>query len=318
MTGLLIGLAGLLVLTIVFFWLTLRVARARSWLVKVPGFLIFGLLTLLFAAFTVASARGAYEILRSHGNPVANVQVQSIPAQVQRGQQFANLCIGCHSSSGQFPLDGSTESFTPPPLATLFAPNLTPGGRLKDWSDGEIVRAIREGIGRDGRALLIMPSETFHNLSDADAQAIIAYLRSQPAVQHDTPERQVTVLGAAIIGSGMFPTAAQSPITEPVTAPPPGPTADYGRYLVGWTGCTACHGANLTGGASGGFGPPGGPNISTVGKRWDQAGFIRAIRTGATPDGKTLDNEQMPWQEYNAVFTDDDLRAIYAYLQTLP
>jgi mono/diheme cytochrome c family protein len=318
MTGLLISIAVLAILTLFFLWLTVRAIRARSWLVKIPGVLIFGVLTLLLGALTGVSAIGAYELGRPRSNPVPNVQVTSNAAQIARGQQFANLCIGCHSTSGNFPLDGGAESFAPAPLATLYAPNLTPGGELKDWSDGEIMRAVREGVGKDGRALLIMPSDTFHNLADADAQSIIAFLRSQPAVQRTTPERQVTVLGAALVGSGMLPTAAQAPITQPVVAPAAGPTADYGRYLVSWSGCITCHGANLTGGVSSGFGPPAGPNISTVGKRWDQAGFARAIRTGATPDGKNLDPDEMPWKEYTAVFSDEDLRAIYAYLQSLP
>jgi hypothetical protein len=77
----------------------------------------------------------------------------------------------------------------------LWAANLTPA-HFKNWSDGEIVRAIREGVGKDGRSLVIMPSEVFHNLSDADVQAIVAVLLAQPAVEPDTPTKQFNVLGA--------------------------------------------------------------------------------------------------------------------------
>jgi mono/diheme cytochrome c family protein len=317
MTGLLIGLAVLLILTILFLWLFIRSLRARSLLLKIPGLLIFGLLTLLFGAVTVVSARGAYELYRPRNNPVRDVQIASNPQMIARGQQFANLCIGCHSSSGQLPLDGGAESFLPPMLATLYAPNLTPGGPLKDWSDGEVLRALREGIDKNGHALIIMPSDTFHNLSDADAQAIVAYLRSQPPITHDLPDRQVSILAAAMVGAGMFPTSAQAPITEPVISPPAAATADYGRYMVSWTGCQTCHGANLTGAPNSDFGPPGGPNILEPVKRWDQAGFIRAIRTGTTPDGKNLNPEEMPWKEY-AAFSDTDLQAIYTYIHSLP
>ena len=82
---------------------------------------------------------------------------------------------------------------------------MTPGGPLKDWSDGEIVRAIREGLDRDGRPLLIMPSDAFHHLSDDDVQNLVAYLRSQPAVQHATPARDMNLLGLILVGAGLFP-----------------------------------------------------------------------------------------------------------------
>ena len=67
-----------------------------------------------------------------------------------------------------------------PPVGTLYGANLTPAGEIKDWSDGEIIRAIREGVHKTGRSLIIMPSEVFRHLSDVDVQAIVAYfVRSQ-------------------------------------------------------------------------------------------------------------------------------------------
>lgn len=151
-------------------------------------------------------------------------------------------------------LGGSNFTEGGPPIGTVYAPNLTPGGHLNDWSDGEIIRAIREGVHKSGRSLIIMPSEIFHNLSDADAQAIVAYLRSQPTVMPDTPPNSLNVIGALFTAALPIFTV-QQPSAQAIVAPPVGVSADYGKYLIGILGCQICHGANLADGG-GGFGPP--------------------------------------------------------------
>jgi hypothetical protein len=102
-------------------------------------------------------------------------------------------------------------------VATLYPPNLTPAGEIKNWSDGELIRAIREGVHQSGRPLLIMPSDEFHNLSDADVRSVVAYLRSQRAVKHDantdTPSNGVNLFGALYVGAGIFDMSVQPPIT---------------------------------------------------------------------------------------------------------
>jgi mono/diheme cytochrome c family protein len=246
---------------------------------------------------------------------VSPVKVGMTPDQVTRGERLAHICTDCHSSSGQLPLDGSKDNLLAggPPFGTIYAPNLTPGGPLKDWSDGEIIRATREGIGKDGRPLVIMPSMAMHNASDADAQALVAFLRSQPAVEHATPARDLNAFAAAFIGIGLFPTSAQEPITQPVVAPPTG-TASYGKYLVHALGCTDCHGLNYTG-SVGGFGPSG-PNLTLVVPQWSQADFINLFRKGLDPSGRLI-GDQMPWKSYNAAFTDSELADVYSFLHAL-
>ncbi len=152
-------------------------------------------------------------------------------------------------------------------------------------------------------------------MSDDDVQAVVAYLRSQPAIANDSPETSLGLLGALVIGSGMFQTSAQPPITGPVAAPPAGQTKEYGGYLVGIAACRTCHGPTLSGGG-GGF-VPAGPNLAAIVPSWTDAQFIATIRNGADPSGHTLDPEEMPWRALSATFTDDDLRAIYAYVRDL-
>ena len=103
----------------------------------------------------------------------------------------------------------------------------------------------------------------------------------------------------------------QVPIDAPVVAPPSGPTAEYGRYLSTVGGCVACHGPELAGGQSGQECAPPAPSLVAFVKQHSEADFIKTIRTGVTPEGRTL-SEYMPWGIYQK-FSDDDLRALCAH-----
>jgi mono/diheme cytochrome c family protein len=224
-------------------------------------------------------------------------------------------CAGCHStnSSAERPiLDGQTFAEIAA-LAAVDAPNLTPGGPLKEWTDGQIIRAIREGIDKDGHALFLMPSAEYHTLSDMDVQALVAYLRTQPPVSKDPAPRRLTFLGTMLVGAGRLHLSDQSP-AQNVTAPPRGPTVAYGSHLADVSGCRTCHGPALDA-QNIPQGPPPGPNLRVV-KGWTEEQFLRALREGVDPSGKKL-AEQMPWRQYGRG-TDDDLRALYAYLKSLP
>lgn len=235
---------------------------------------------------------------------------------ISRGEAIARTCAGCHSSNGQLPLAGQDflGENSGPPMGTLWAANLTPA-HLGSWSDGEIVRAIREGVGRDGRSLMIMPAGAFRNLSDDDVLALVAYLRSQPAVEPSSPPRQLNVLGAIMLAT-VIPDhilTAQPPHTEPVIAPPRAATAAYGGYLI-LLGCQHCHGTDFRG-SPGGDGPPPSPSLVGFAKTHTVAEFVSTLRTGVKPNGTPL-NEEMPWRDLEK-FSDDDFAAMALYLQTL-
>ena len=314
-----VGVGILIILLLLFGFLTWRSWRARNRVIKWVGTIVAGLLTLLVAIVTGAGLYGFTLLNRTHTNPVQQIKVASTPDQIARGQKLAMACTGCHTTNGQLPLAGQNFSGDGgPPVGTLYAANLTPGGETKDWTDGEIIRAIREGIHKDGRSLLIMPASNYRTFSDEDVQALVAFLRSQPPAP-PTPPTNINLVGALLvtISGGAFLTA-QEPIAGPVSAPPAGPTAEYGKYLAYTVGgCRDCHGPSFSGGTPDSNGPPAGPNITTVGQRWSEADFLKAIRTGTRPDGTQL-REEMPWKEISNFASDDDLRAIYAFLKTLP
>jgi mono/diheme cytochrome c family protein len=166
-----------------------------------------------------------------------------------------------------------------------------------------------------------MPSEEYYYFSDADLGAVIAYLKTLPPVDNVLPSNELRPLGRALVAFGeITPSADTIDHTAPrPTAPPPGVTAAYGAYLAETGGCRGCHGPGLSGGPLPG-GPPDTPvptNISPAGiGSWTEADFFRALRTGARPDGSRID-PFMPWG-YTSQMTDDEIRAVWLYLQTVP
>jgi len=213
-----------------------------------------------------------------------------------------------------------------PPVGTLYAPNLTPSGNIADWTDGEVIRAIREGIDQDGRSLLIMPSVNFRNMSDDDVHALVAYLRSQPAEGEPAPDTQFNLLGAIFMNLSDFRVAQQS--VGHVTAPPQADTSAYGKYLVDVMGCRDCHGDQLQGKVENGQpGPPPGPNLTQIVPQWTEAEFVTFFNTGTLPGGSKVpiltlksgfSEPRMPWQMVRAATTDDELKALFTYLHNLP
>lgn len=312
-----VGLLILVALATLAAWLITRARRATHVAVKWIGLVLSSVMTLAFTLAICVALVGFYKLNFPRRPPVANVKVTGTPAQLARGAKFAAICAGCHSLDGKPPLVG--RNFFEgggPPAGTMYAPNLTPASEIKDWSDGEVIRAIREGVHKNGRALIIMPSEVFRNLSDVDVQSIVAYLRSQPAAGPNTPPAKLNVLGAFLIGA-VLPTAVQPAIIQPVVMPAEGTSPEYGKYLVSVLACQVCHGENLAGRKPGGLGPPAGPNLTAIVPNWTAETFVHVLRTGLDPSGRKLLPE-MPWKAVSAFASDDDLNAMYAYLHSLP
>jgi len=144
-----------------------------------------------------------------------------------------------------------------------------------------------------------------------DIEALIAYLRSRPAIGAQTPNPpdRFNLLGLMMLGAGLLPSG--SPVfTGAVKAPGKSPTAEYGEYILSYQDCRACHGASLTGGVPGQIAPVG-PSLQLV-KSWKVEQFIATFRTGKDPTGRQL-SEVMPWRTIGQM-DDDELTAIYEYL----
>jgi cytochrome c553 len=265
-----------------------------------------------------AQLRKTYQI------DVTPPDIPSDAASIERGRHLVtavSMCAACHSASLDAPnLAGNLFLDIPP--ARLGAPNLTSGagGIGGSYTAADWARTIRHGVRPDGTPLLFMPTANFYHLSDTDLGAIIAYIKSLPPVDNQPPTSQVYPLGRALMAAGQLglPAAELDHTAPRIPAPPPGRTAAYGRYLTTISTCRDCHGANLSGGPIDEPGAPPAPNLTPGGalRGWSEADFINALRTGLRPGGSEL-RAPMPWQVAGQM-TDDELGAIFRYLQSLP
>jgi mono/diheme cytochrome c family protein len=310
-----IGLVTLIAIAALLVWLSIRARRIKNSFLKWGGAGLAGLLAAVFGLVSLIMIAGLYK-LHSRSAPVPDLKVAGTPEQIQRGQGIAKgFCATCHSTTGTLTGGADYGKHFPRPIGSLIVANLTPAGQLKHWSDGEIFRAIRNGVDADGHWLVFMSNINAGKLSDEDIKALIAYIRSLPAAGQETvnPPDQFSLLGVLMLGAGMVP-GGHPVFTGVITAPPKAPTAQFGEYILSYQDCRLCHGASLTGGVEGQLGAIG-PDLNLV-KEWNPEEFIATMRTGTDPGGHQL-SAQMPWRAIGRM-DDEELRAVYEYLTHLP
>lgn len=285
--------------------------RVLKWI----GIGLGGLVGLIALAAVVLSILGGARLNKTHDIQAEAIAIPGDDAALARGEFLTNaICTSCHGPdlSGQVMLDE-------PPIGTVYAANITGLGHTH--SDADMVKAIRHAVDQDGRQLVIMPAEVFINFSAEDLGAVIAYLKTVPAVDNDVPEPELTFMGRVLLAAGMFGDIFPAeyidhgqPFPE---MPPIGANVEYGAYLGNF--CESCHGPNLTGGQPPDPAAPAAPNLTPGGELagWSEEEFIRMLRTGVTPSGRELNPEYMPWDAFGQ-FSDDELRGLWMYLQSLP
>ncbi|MBI5170562.1 MAG: cytochrome C [Candidatus Eisenbacteria bacterium] len=247
-------------------------------------------------------------------------------------------CGGCHGdptmreqaeAGEEIPLTGGFEFSIPP--GKFYPRNITPDSAtgIGAFTDGQIARALRDGVGNDGRALL--PFMEMQGLSDEDLVAVISYLRSQPPVHHVVPDHQYNFLGTIVKA-----TVLSKPVGPKETPPvrnPSGATIENGRYLVeAVANCWACHterdyntgqmvGAHLAGGKMpDDFNPkriwfP--PNLTSDPATGRLAQFTEDEFVARFHAGRLIPGSPMPWSEFRGLH-EEDVRAIYRYLKSVP
>lgn len=287
--------------------------------------------------------------------PAPELPVAYTPEQVARGDYLVNevlLCFDCHSERDWTMYSGPAR----PPLGAgrpcldrdskpvginfgsggfpgrLCIRNITPDPEtgIGAWTDGEIARAIREGVSRDGDALFpIMPWFMYTGMSDEDVAAVIAYLRAQPPVKSFRPERRLDF--PLNVLNRLYP----RPLDGPVPAVDRSDTVAWGQYLTKIARCEFCHtprirrsvnpvpGRLMAGGVPFFMGRDMHysknltPHAEGLGD-WTKELFIARFRLTTAPfPVKEEDNSEMNWVEFSGM-SDEDLGAIWDYLQTLP
>ncbi|MEP2784231.1 MAG: c-type cytochrome [Pseudoruegeria sp.] len=257
--------------------------------------------------------------------------VVSAEPSVERGEYLVRGiagCGNCHTPMGpEGPVAGEelTGRFVDKNEAfSAYAPNITPAGRVAEWSDAELAKAIREGLRPDGTLIgPPMPYAMYRGLSDNDVMSIVAFLRTVPAVESEVP--------ASVYNIPLPP--AYGPPVGVVADIPAGVSVEYGAYLAGPVAhCMECHTpmgpkgpmveTNL---GQGGFefhGPWGTSISSNLTNHADglesysDEELKKMIVMGERPDGSPM-LPPMPYG-YLAQMSDDDLNAIVLYLRSLP
>jgi mono/diheme cytochrome c family protein len=304
-------LAGLVCLALLGGALMVRNQHVGNRIVRRIG---LGASFLVTLAATIAAALMVAGMMARKGRaaPVPELSIAATPAVIERGEVIANsFCAGCHSRLGSLQGGGDFGHEFSLPLGSFVPANLTPAGPLRHWSDGQVFRAIRNQVDAEGHWLMIMSYTNVGRLSDADIEAVIAYLRSVPARGDVTsePADRLSALGLAMLGAGLLP-KSKPVFTGVITAPPQGPSALYGDYVAAFSGCHECHGATLSGRQGDGLAPAA-PGLRQV-RTWAAAQFLATLRTGIDPYGHEL-STAMPWQSFGKL-SDDDLTALYEHV----
>jgi mono/diheme cytochrome c family protein len=274
------------------------------------------------AAFSLAVWMGEQKAQRF-------VQVRVVPVPYVRDAQALRLgkylfesrgCGGCHGMQGR-----GLVMIDAPDGMLVRAPNITPhpASAVAGYTEGDWVRAIRHGVDRKGRALLVMPSQEYNRLNDGDFAALVAYVRSLPAAEGETALVRLPLLARALYGAGALQDAAgridhRLPPSRPV---PVAATVEHGAYVANM--CIGCHGPKLSGGPVPGAPPhwPPAANLTAAEggamARYDTPEkFAAMMRGGLRPDGSAID-AAMPFPSLRNL-SEVDLRAMHAYLATLP
>lgn len=258
-------------------------------------------------------AIGSSRVNRTYEIQTAALSLVTDSAGLARGEHLTRIygCTECHTANF------GGQVFADEPPFRVVASNLTSGqgGVASQYSTPELFdRAIRHGVGADGKSLMVMPSKAYHRLSDEDAAHIISYLMQVPPVDNVLPATQVRPLGRLLSAVALDPAMEVNTAPARGSGPPSGATVEFGQYYAS-TICAYCHGDDLRGMQPPNPGSPPAPDLAAAG-RWTPEQFIHTLRTGTTPGNRQLNPEFMPWP-MTAHATDAELLGLHAYLATL-
>ena len=309
-------------------------------LILLPGTGIFVLLAILLACCTSNSA-----------NTTSNSSKEdSLQKVIARGSYLANhvaACMHCHSQrdftkyagptipgtegGGGEKFDQSIFSAIP---GTIYSRNITPDSStgIGTWTDQEILRAITQGISKNGDTLFpLMPYANFNRMAKSDLMSIIAYLRTLKPIRNAIPARQLM-----IPISMAYPAQVLNKTIDGNLCPPQSDSIRYGGYLVGIAGCGDCHTPYVKGHpdfsrpfaggnnftlptftvASANITPDSASGIGT----WDEATFLNKFTVCRQEKGYNFNpgkyNTVMPIVAFSGM-NDGDLKSIYVYFRSI-
>lgn len=273
-----------------------------------------------------------------------DLKVEITPARLERGEYLAthvSACVDCHSTRDWTRFAGPIEPGSIGSGGELFdqkigfpgevyVPNITPY-HLKEWTDGELYRAIAGGVKKDGSAIFpIMPYKFYGQMDKEDIYSIIAYIRTLPAKETGVPERKLNFPLNFLVNT--MPSKA-----DPRPVPSENSQVAYGAYLVNAAACKDCHTKKDNGTPLEGMDYAGGspfqltqgtvyssnitPDNDTGIGKWTREQFVTRFKSHEDPSAAKVlaDGDRqtiMPWTVYGGMKV-KDLEAMYAYLRTV-
>jgi len=281
--------------------------------------------------------------------PVSAARVRMTPERMARGKYlFEHVadCGRCHSGRdfgrvggplvpGREGCGNILSTFLHGMPGLVVASNITPDVEtgIGSWSDGEKIRAIREGVDKDGNALLpMMPYTDYRLMSDMDVESVVAYLDSLAPIRHALPKTHVDFPINLLIKS------VPRPVGH-VASPERSDPEKYGRYLAALAGCGGCHTPKRKGRRLAGMDFAGGeiiatqagsvvtpnitPDLDTGIGKWSPEFFQKKIyeykdyaEKGSPPMAGPESFTLMPWLAFSGL-TREDLGAIYVFLRSV-
>ena len=269
------------------------------------GIAVGGVAALGLIAYIVVYVLSERVMQHAYATPTIALSIPTDAASIAEGRRLATTrgCFaGCHGKQAE-----GQVMFDEPMIARFVAPNLT--AAVRKYSDADLAAIIRSGVRPDGRAMIVMPSESFVGLTADDLGRIIAFLKSLPAAEGPGPSVALGPIGRLGLVIGKFKTPAQS-IVETVPLPEAkNEQAAAGRYLAQTT-CVQCHGTSLHGDSNPDFTSP---SLRIVAAYSPEA-FALLMRTGTALGDRKLGVMRTAARDNLSQLTDAEIAALYSYL----
>jgi mono/diheme cytochrome c family protein len=280
-----------------------------------------------------------YKGIPTYDTAPEDIQVEVTPEAVERGKKLAMvLCANCHKDPETGRLTGIHMLDSPPEFGKAYSQNITkdPEHGIGGWTDGELIYLLRTGVKKDGKySPPWMPK--LPNMADEDIHAIVAFLRSDdPMVAADPKPDQPCEPSflAKLLSQKVFVPLPYP--TEPIPMPDTNDVLAVGKYLAHNLDCASCHSADfktvniMEPEKSEGYFGGGNMLLTMEGKpiytqnltsdeatgigNWSEEQFIKVLRYGVKEGEPALRYPMLPY----TTLTDDEAKAIFAYLKTIP
>ena len=291
-------------------------------IVRIAGYTGAGIALIVIVAAIAIPSLSDRKQTRQVGIPLPSITFASDPQALERGKYLfeTRSCASCHGEDG-----GGGTVIGNPDDGDLYvrAPSIAPGGIASGYRDADWVRLLRHGVKPAGTPVLVMPSEDYSRLTDADVGAVATYVRSLAPMPAVAATMKLPFMAKALYVAGGIPDAAEKidHSLPPPSAVPEGVTPEYGAYVGAL--CVGCHGSGLSGGRVPGTPPswPPAANITTAPdssmQHYPSTEQFRAMmRSGKRPDGSKI-STVMPVDSF-ARMSDLELDALFTFLKKAP